>query len=427
MTSQEDNHGSNARVLAPPTRTLLGLPPEVILLIVDCLPTTSAAILALCSKQFKFLLESETWSLLATLNSEDRVQFLTTLSRDLPRHYVCHGCIRLHLSSAVALPSDFYAKDSPDSCIPASMARDKSWSKNGTFNISSYLSGYRLRFPHVQLAMKRHHHGLEHGISLSDLSCTDCVLEDGRCFLFTVEARIVSNSLVMRSQEWVVSKNPIRKGDHYWDLWYSVCQHLSVIKRQIKGGDRLEKLLECRLGHTPEDKDCECMALQQCPYCPLDYKIELFDMGELGNAVCSTKWTNLGSGLSTSDEKWYAHDFLSFERNAYVPHNLPSGGIFSGFESQPGMSVEDLTVENTKRLLSSLNIVGKEMVRFHGCGWKLVCLCSWHQHWILASGENTMCDMRCSIDLVLRRLFASKLGILALLIALLWGGSVLSS
>jgi hypothetical protein len=188
-------------------KTLLDLPPEIILQIAAFLPTSSAASLALCNKRSAAHLGSRPWNLLSSLEPEDRIQFLSILSQDLPRHHVCHGCIRLHLSSSTPLPANINVPPQPASCIPAS---DRGgYSEDGLFRISNYFFPYRLRFPHVQLALKQHHHGLDHGISLSDLSHTDIQVVHGTVYLFSVDARIACKEMVVRSQEWVIpSQHP---------------------------------------------------------------------------------------------------------------------------------------------------------------------------------------------------------------------------
>jgi hypothetical protein len=133
--------------------------------------------------------------------------------------------------------------------------------------------------------------------------------------------------------------------------------------------DSFTDLIRCRFGHGAADDDCACMGLHQCPCCPMEYQIDLVDFAEQGTAICATKWLNLGAGLTTRDSNWRGHNPLPDD---YAPHNLPLGSIRSGYESQEGLSVDDLTAENKKRLSSSLCVIGRSVyLNTDGFDWKL--------------------------------------------------------
>ncbi|KAI6712580.1 hypothetical protein JHW43_004898 [Diplocarpon mali] len=347
-------------------KTLLDLPPELILRIAYFLPTTSTALFSLCCKRLASQLSSSTWNLLSNLESEDRIQFLTILSRDLPRYYACHGCIHLHLSSSDALPADLFAPASSSSCIPASARGGHS--EDGVVRISNYSSPYSLRFSHVQLALKRHHHGPEHGISLSDLSHTDIKVMGGSTFLFSVEARIVSDEVVVRSQEWVLTSEHPTQDFGSRSITHNVCQHLLTYNAEFQLNDDLTRLMRCRSSHRPADAGCACMGLQQCASCPMEYQIDFVDLERIGTAFCATKWSNLGPGLTTLDSKWRGHNLSQDE---YVLHNLPLGSIRSAYESQEGISLDDFSAENKKRLTSFLPVIGNTIhINPYASNWK---------------------------------------------------------
>jgi len=353
-------------------KTLLDLPPEIILLIADFLPTTSTASFALCNKRLAAQFGSKPWKLLSSMESEDRIYFLSILSRDLPHHHACHGCIRLHLSTSTPLPADFSPSPLPLSCIPACDRDDCSglMSERGLFSIPNYFSPYKLRFPHVQLALKQHHHGLDHGILLSDLSHTDIQFVQGSVFLFSVDARIASDEMVVRSQEWAISSEHPREDFLSKTVIHNVCQHQMTYNAEFGLDDSFTSLIRCRLGHGAADDDCACMRLHQCPFCPLEYQIDVVDFKERGTAICATKWLNLGAGLTTRDSNWRGHHL---SHDDYVPHNLPLGSIRSSYESQEAASVNDLTAENKKRLSSFLRMTGYGMFGDpDGYDWKLV-------------------------------------------------------
>lgn len=248
---------STSRVVR--VKTLLDLPPEIILRIAEFLPTTSSASFALCNKRTYTQLSSTPWNVLSRLEYEDRIHFLSILSRDLPRHHACHGCIRLHLSSFTPRPANINALPQPSSCIPAS-ARG-GYSEDGLVHISNYYSPYRLRFPHVQLALKQHHNGPGHGMLLSELSHTEIQFIQGSMFLFSVDARIASDELLVRSQEWVISNQHLREAFLSRALIHGACQHLMTYNADFDPDDSFTSLIRCRLGHGVADDDCACKRL----------------------------------------------------------------------------------------------------------------------------------------------------------------------
>lgn len=388
-------------------KTFLDLPPEIILQIAEFLPTTSTASVALCNKRFAAQLGSRSWNLLSGLESEDRIHFLSILSRDLPHRHACHGCIRLHLSSSISHPANINAPPQPGSCIQAS-ARG-GYSEDGLVYISNYYSPYRMRFPHVQLALKQHHHGLGHGISLGDLSHTEIQFIQGGVFLFSVDARIVSGQMVVRSQEWVISSQHPREHFLSRTLTHGVCQHLMTYNAEFDLDDSFTSLIRCRLSHGAADDDCACMRLHQCPSCPMEYQIDVVDFKERGTAICATKWLNLGAGLTTLDSNWRGHNTLSDD---YIPHNLPLGSICSSYESKKGASVDDLTAENKKRLFSSLCVIGRNVhINTDGCNWKL----AGHNIWYINPPEELN-----TFQFSFHRMLSSASGTIAQFIKLLF-------
>jgi len=151
------------------------------------------------------------------------------------------------------------------------------------------LSAYQLRFSHVQLALKQHHHGLDHGISLSDLSHTDIQFVQRSVFLFSVDARIASDEMVVRSQKWVISSQHPREHFLSRTLIHDICQHLMTYNADFDLDDSFASLIRCRLGHGAADDDYACMRLHRCPFCPMEYQIDVVDFEERGTAICATK------------------------------------------------------------------------------------------------------------------------------------------
>lgn len=180
-------------------------------------------------------------------------------------------------------------------------------------------------------------------------------------YLFSVEVRIASDEMVMRSQEWILSLSNQLPREQFLSktVIHGVCQHLMTYNADFGFDDRLTTLIRCQLNHAAADDDCACMKLHQCPYCPMAYQIDVVDFKNRGIAFCATKWLNLGAGLTTHDPRWRGHKLLPGED--YPPQNLPLGSIRSSYESQEGTSLGALTAENKKRLTSTLFVNGRSL------------------------------------------------------------------
>lgn len=100
------------------------------------------------------------------------------------------------------------------------------------------------------------------------------------------------------------------------------------------------------------------MALCQCPFCPIEFEVRVVDLEGRGTALCTTIWSDLGAGLTTSDPSWRANYMLS---DLFAPHERPVGIIRQQYESQQEESVSDSTAENKKRLVPSLHVIGDRM------------------------------------------------------------------
>ncbi|PVH89053.1 hypothetical protein DL98DRAFT_648346 [Cadophora sp. DSE1049] len=384
--SQEPKHSGSTFKPSPNSeqKTLLSLPPELLIQISDFLASSSTALFALCNKHLSAILRPQSWislSLQAQGQVEERMQFLTLLSRDLPPLHACHGCLHLHSSSSIPRPGDPNARHQPTHCIPPS--GPSGYSGKGILHISDYVAPYFLRFAHVQLALKRHHHGPEHGISLQDLDYTDLRLVNGNAWFFTVEARIASGELLLRSQEWIVSSQSLREDFDNMRVTHGVCQHLMTYNEEFGLEDTLTGVMRCRIGHISQlksqpgsgsgsgddNEECQCMRLQQCLTCPMEFRLDVVDIQHLGYTLCVTKWLNVGSGQTIHDPLWKGHDPLSDEPR---PHGLRLGSIRERFESEGmegvGLGVEGLTEGSKKELMRSL-IKKEGRVEMHGGGW----------------------------------------------------------
>jgi hypothetical protein len=123
---------------------------------------------------------------------------------------------------------------------------------------------------------------------------------------------------------------------HIWALGYA--------------GDNLPTLIKSRLDLLEEQGRCYTSTVQ-CLNCPIDFVLDIVDLGERGIAGILTRWTNLGAGLHPADPKWRRHIGKSLPREVtYEPH--PLGSIRSSFENQTAIAFNEFTARNMYNLLS---------------------------------------------------------------------------
>jgi hypothetical protein len=371
------------------TLKLSNLPPELIILIASMLSTRSAACLSLCNRAMSQILGPNIWRCLNLQNPGMRASFLSDLSKDLPQYFVCYRCVQLHASSAVQWPRT----------TPKTLTR--CLEEEPAFEHCSQ-SGLLLRFPHIQLAMNGHYLGPSHGFPLEAFQSTEVIESDlyGNIVLLSVDAQIVSNELLMRSQQWVLLPHSRRDELITERLFHHLCHHIWALG---KAGDNLPTLMKSRLDLLEEQGRC-CTSTAQCLKCPMDFVMDAVDLGERGIAGCLTRWVNLGAGLHPADPKWRSHLGKSLPQEVtYEPH--PLGSIRSSFENQTSIPFKDLTTRNIYNLLSRRE---RKLItrRADGFIWKLVC--NDPHRWCLEHAEQSLGWGLARISQFLSSTFASK-------------------
>lgn len=270
------------------------------------------------------------WRCLSLQNPEIRAPFLSELSKDLPKYFVCYRCVQLHASSAVQWPRT----------TPKTLTR--CLEEERAFEHCPQ-SGILLRFPHIQLVMNRRDLGPSHGFPLEAFQSTEVMESDlfRNIVLLSVDAQIVSNELLMRSQQWVLLPHNRRDELVTKRFFRHFCHHIWALG---KAGENPATLIKSRLDLLEEQGRCYTSTVQ-CLKCPMDFVMDVVDLGERGIAGCLTRWINLGAGLHPSDPKWRSHLGKPLPQEVtYEPH--PLGSIRSSFENQTAIPFEDFTARN---------------------------------------------------------------------------------
>ena len=346
------------------TKQLIDLPPELILSIANSLPPASTACLALCNHRFSRILGPSAWaSLQLQHHGHHRISFLSLLEKDLPQYFACRRCKRLHKNSRVQWPMS--GKKHQD--LPCVGVFRLFGPPRTTMFRPSRTTMYFINYAHVQLAMKRHYYGVSHGLPIACFLHTELKEYEARgtVELFSVDARIVSNELLMRSQQWIlVPQN--RSGEFMTkSLLHSLCAH---IRTGIWRDDKLLNIIRPRLQQLEARGICYTKT-EQCQECHMDFVLDGLDFGDSGVALFVTRWVNLGAGRDMADPKWIHHHCHPKRGGVHTTHLL--GSIRADFEGQGGNSVEEFTADNILKLFSR-----REQRLFtrgsDGIVWKLV-------------------------------------------------------
>ena len=314
------------------------LPIEIILAIVSHLPISSAASFALTSHIIRNILGQH---ILEELKAEVKElhTFLSMLERDLPKHFHCHGCERLHPVFGNEGP-----RNTPDYMKnlwqPGNRERLKCFARVTAIGRYLVLLGnYQVFQEDMYLAFKRHHYGRPHGISLKNF--LDVHHQGSSVQKF--QARIISDEVYIHCE--IRAKINPAELDRRFTYPNELCSHLhndlhscNDIRdwdTRTKGLYDVDQFLQhflCTLSH-PAKKDCMiCSGLKQCPACFMEYTITR--QGE--DTVTVLAWYNLGTGQN-SDEKWKSH-VLTEGNNPWKwePVSFSPGSIYDAWNQSEG-------------------------------------------------------------------------------------------
>ncbi|KFY41076.1 hypothetical protein V495_05054 [Pseudogymnoascus sp. VKM F-4514 (FW-929)] len=328
---------------------LLRLPPEIILLVADSLPTQSAACLALCCHRLSHILGPKSWKSLRQEPDPVRFRFLTTLARELPLHFPCRQCLRVHELREVKWPRKV-SKDSIP-CTTTSMTDTDRYRHLA-------LSLYEINYPQIQLAMRQNRSGTDIGFPLEAFQHLEALHDETapKIVLSSVNAQIISNEFLVRFQTW--SLVPWNRSNAFIEELgtdghvYNICIHDRIVGYPDEFEVKIRMM--ARVIELEAGKNCQTPTLP-CRYCYMDYMVDAKDFGEKGFAIITTKWVNFGAGLESPDAKWITHTQLYIEERGVHETAGDLGGVRAAFENAAEMSLEDLTSDNERQLFSTRN------------------------------------------------------------------------
>jgi hypothetical protein len=315
----------------PGPSSLPSLPLEILLHVVRYLPLSSAAILTLCSKLLWSKLGTTYFEQLKegkrqldpgvkvpvfTEQQEHMNTFLLLLERDFDEMIFCYFCQKLHTTISHRLN-----QRAKIPCLDTYTA----W--------GYYDNG--ATFARLSFAMKCHRKGLDIRHILDPLSVTLTGYEHDWTYQQLFVARVVSGSLYLRTQHWVLLP-PKRQVEFPTSLnFWMLCCHVRVLS-----GSRYEyphtRSLQSRL-HEYQQFDTDAMhstCVEQCIACRTEFQIDIKDITRRGTAVVITVWQDFGELITPFDLTWRSHLFpfpLDYLRR--VP-SFTRGSLKKGFEGE---------------------------------------------------------------------------------------------
>ena len=276
---------------------LLTLPVEILHLIRDLLPLSSAVCFTITSRHLLGTLGSETLhSLRESSHDSEKKSFLTALERDLPDWQLCHPCSLFHPVDPRNGPKTFWLLWSNGVNIPDCVDR------SGAIYFDTW---FHVRYEHVQLVMNRYRYGLPYSSHLKRL-CHHYKRHYGDLCLgpshveSTFTASIENGALVML----VTSRLQCLNG---WDsTLIDICLP-QVCPHRLFSYSMLSKAIFCCRSHGDGPPCAKCSKWYHCKRCSTRFSVKMQDL-ETTIEVKVRKW--LGSCKDCFDPEWRNHCFF---------------------------------------------------------------------------------------------------------------------
>jgi len=254
--------------------------------------------------------------------------------------------------------------------------------------------------------MKLYRQGLDYSQFLRYFTCRFTGTRESIPYQFLSRAKIINGSLLLRVQESFL----FPKG-HQPQIPITarvgICHHVGIPGFTFES--RLPEHAQCTLDHDHEAQQCiRSSGMRQCVYCPTEFQIELQDCADLGVALVTTKWLDLGEGRTVLDPKWWSrlsikytnHEIFAGMRGIYkeeIEDRLPVQSELASIRDEIE-SVEDLRCERSKgdeqaRLMDPSN-------RLRTWSWILARLRKERQYYVGCRGSWESAWSRVYLDLL---------------------------
>lgn len=263
--------------------SLLTLPPELLIQIVDFLEVSDVACLALCNRTLRHYFASPAWDLLRNGKGmpDERRAFLTRLAKDEQgRFFYCYTCSLLHLTSLVG-PPGASAQRHPQRVLRC--VQEPPWreARPNCFKTHAGNSRFGFTFQHLQLATA----GM---LELDALAIIEVQRFRKATTLLSVEAALVSSELRLRVQQWIAFDQDEVPGNDDM-LCLSVCEHIN--RRPYYHCQMHPDLIRCKIYHLDQRADCRtCHSLLRCSECATEFHVEVKTLEVDRSALVITKW-----------------------------------------------------------------------------------------------------------------------------------------
>jgi hypothetical protein len=282
------------RRLAPSLGALV-LPPELILMIVECLDTSSAVAVSLtCRSLYTLCFPHE-----LRLRTAEKEELLLLLERDAAPLYYCHYCIKLHRWSPSWGTSRTSSVRDP---VPCKRLLERSFVANP--------STCFIHYHHARRMMNRNRYGPAHGLPLRKFE-SSVQYRSGLYGVMRQEAmhlRIVDDRLlVLVKRTFFHPDDDSRSLREYVDdsgRW--ICKHLTISRGSPSNRHAPLQLPELNVGENTSSHFVPChTSFGSCPICLTDYDIEIHSDGKKGGLVVEVSaYCELGKCKSPFDWSW---------------------------------------------------------------------------------------------------------------------------
>ena len=311
--------GGQQRYRTP--KRLFDLPAEVLLVITDSLPTSSAAALLLCCRTILnklgnkkilqinsalaepytewFSSSRETTS--PSPEDSERQTFLELLDRDSSELIYCYFCKKLHKSELTNSwrngPYIYIPERRPCAIVQAR--------QRPSFYMDEYFN-----FSQVQNIMKHHRVGRETSLLLKQMERTYTIYKRQYAYQRSTHFGISpSGHFLARTQHWIALKGNAKEPPILPEFcMIELCPHLSFYGSTAFPTE-MDLQIRCKLSHIGTGKPCTdpfcfCNRVKFCRCCNTEYRIDSKQITSDTWALCFTVWQDFGECRNPFERDW---------------------------------------------------------------------------------------------------------------------------